>query len=239
MQKKLKKLIDFVVPNYAYVPIIAAVGANFLVYFATKPFVMHADHYDFSVFIDDRLPFVPFFVLFYILAYLQWAWHYLFHYRKSREVCYHLATADIIAKLICLVFFLVLPAEIVRPEITGDGIWEFLTGLIYAADTPHNLFPSIHCLASWLCFRAALEMKNTPKWYAPAQLVFSILVFASTVLIKQHFFVDIFAGIAVVEIGWFLSKRFRLWRIFEKIELPFVRRARLDTKAGEKTKGGS
>ena len=60
--------------------------------------------------------------------------------------------------------------------------------------------------------------------------VVSLLVFASTVLVKQHFFVDIFAGIAVVEIAWFLSRRLRLWRVFEKIELPFVRRADTNLK---------
>ncbi|MBQ9760272.1 MAG: phosphatase PAP2 family protein [Clostridia bacterium] len=230
MRERLKSVIDFILPKYAYVPIVAAVGTNMLVYFATKPFVSQAEHYDLSIFIDDRLPFVPFFILFYVLAYLQWAWHYIYHYRKSREDCYHYATADVIAKLLCLVFFLALPAEIERPTLTGDGFWEYLTGLIYAADSPHNLFPSIHCLASWLCFRSALEIKTAPRWYAPAQLVFSLLVFASTVLVKQHFFVDIFAGIAVVEIAWFLSRRLRLWRVFEKIELPFVRRADTNLK---------
>lgn len=226
MRKKLKGMIDFLIPCYAYVPILLVIAFNCIAYFFTKPFLLNAEYYDLSIWIDERIPFVPFFVLFYILAYLQWGWNYLFHSRQSREFCYHLVTSDLIAKVICMAFFLAMPTCMARPEVVGDGIWEQLTRIIYSADTPAlNLFPSIHCLGSWIAFRAALQMKNMPRWYAPAQLVLSILVFASTVMIKQHFFVDIFAGIAVVEIGWFLSKRFRLWRILEKIELPFVRRA--------------
>jgi hypothetical protein len=226
MWDKIRRLLNFILPLYAYIPMLLALGSNMLVYFATKPFVSSMEHYDLSIFLDEKLPFVPFFISFYVLAYVQWAWHYIYHYRKSREACYHYATTDMIARLICLACFLVIPAEIVRPELTGGGLWNWITGLIYAADSPHNLFPSIHCLASWLCFRAALEMKDAPRWYAPAQLVFSIGVFASTVLVKQHFVVDIFGGIAAVEIAWFLSRRLRLWRFLEAIELPAVRRER-------------
>ena len=173
-----------------------------------------------SIFIDDRLPFVSFFVLFYVLAYGQWFWHYVYHYRQSREACYHYATVDLLARIFCLVFFLALPAEIQRPEVTGDGIWDAITRWIYESDTPHNLFPSIHCLASWLAFRAALERKGAPRWYAPAQLVFSILVFASTVLIKQHFVIDIPVSILLCEVALFLAGRCGLWRVFYKLQTP-------------------
>ena len=43
--------------------------------------------------------------------------------------------------------------------------------------------------------------EKMPRWYAWAMGIFSLLVFASTVLVKQHFVVDIFAGIIVGEIG--------------------------------------
>lgn len=229
MMSRLKKLLNIIAPSYAYVPIFFSLGFGCLIYFASKPFLQSVPHFDFSLSIDRAIPFVPFFVLFYILAYLQWAWHYLYHYRKSREDAYHFAMTDVLGRLLCLVIFIVLPSAISRPEITGNDIWSKLTAQIYSVDTPSNLFPSLHCLSSWICFRAALKMKSAPKWYAPSQLVFSILVFASTVLIKQHFVVDIPAGIAAAEIGWFLSKRLRLWRFFEKIELPCVRRSHSKT----------
>ena len=226
MRNLLKSGLNLILPSYAWIPALVTVGGGQVIYFATKSYAAQAEHVDMSIFIDDQLPFVSFFVLFYVLAYGQWFWHYVYHYRKSREACYHYATVDLLARIFCLLFFLVLPAEIQRPEVTGDGIWDAMTRWIYESDTPHNLFPSIHCLASWLAFRAALERKDAPRWYAPVQLVFSLLVFASTVLIKQHFVVDIFAGIAVVEVAWLLSRRLRLWRVFSYIELPAIRESR-------------
>jgi len=54
--------------------------------------------------------------------------------------------------------------------------------------------------------------------------VFAILVFLSTIFIKQHFIVDIFAGMLVGEIGIFLSGHFKLWRVFNKIQLPSAKK---------------
>ena len=63
-----------------------------------------------------------------------------------------------------------------------------------------------------------LQKKNV--WYITAQGVLAVLVFASTVLIKQHFVIDIPAGILVCEIGLFLSGRCKLWRVFETVQTP-------------------
>ena len=48
--------------------------------------------------------------------------------------------------------------------------------------------------------------------------VSAILVFASTVLIKQHVVIDIIGGVLVVEIGLFLAKKLNTKRIFYAIE---------------------
>ena len=77
--------------------------------------------------------------------------------------------------------------------------------LIYRMDKPDNLFPSLHCVFSWICFRGAMHLKKVPKWYVPLTFVISVLVFASTLLIKQHVIVDMIGAVIVVEIGLFLS----------------------------------
>ncbi len=222
----LKRLALRALPAYAFVPAILAVSFNFIAYYIPKAILTDAVHHDLSIFIDGLIPFWPWFISFYILAYVQWASNYILHSHIGREPFYHIATSVIIAKVISMVFFLVIPTEIARPEVTGGGLWNFLTRLIYEADTPRNLFPSLHCVESWTVYRAARMMKNAPRWYAPLQLFITVMVFASTVFVKQHFFIDIFAGILAVELGWLLSRRFRLWRVFERIELPCVRRAR-------------
>lgn len=211
--------LDKILPKFAYLPIFLALGLNMVIYYLL-PIILTDDikRYDLSLSIDSMLPFVPFFLLFYVLAYIQWGGSYVYHCRESMELCYKMTTADIIAKLICMMFFIFLPTQIVRPEITGNGIFEMGTQFIYNIDKPINLFPSIHCLESWICFRTSMMMKKKNYYYIAFQGIFSLLVCASTVLIKQHFIVDIPAGILAVEIGLFLTKKFSLWRIMDRLQ---------------------
>ncbi len=203
-------------PSYTYLPLVLVFVVNTLAYFPTKLLTEDTVQHDLSIALDNQLPFVPFFVLFYVLAYAQWVWSYCYHCRQDRQTCYYIVTGDLVAKVICVFFFVFLPTEIARPEITGNSLWEQMVGLIYTLDTPHNLFPSVHCLESWMCVRGALMMKDKRPWYIAAQAVLSVLVFASTVLIKQHFLVDIAAGILVCELGLLIARKTKLWRWFTK-----------------------
>ena len=53
------------------------------------------------------------------------------------------------------------------------------------------------------------EKKNLPLQILA--FVFAILVFLSVLFTKQHYFIDIIGGIAVVEIGIFISVRLKLY----------------------------
>lgn len=222
----MKKLFNWLLPPFVRLPLILAVLTNMAAYYLV-PILLGEDahRYDLSIGLDAALPFVPFFILFYVLAYLQWGCGYVFHCRDSVQLCYRMVMADIIAKVICLVLFVFLPTQIDRPTITEGGLWAWGTQFIYDIDKPINLFPSIHCLESWMCFRTAMMMQKKNVWYITAHGVLTVLVMASTVLLKQHFVVDIPAGILVGEIGFFLSGRCGWWKLMRKIETPAARRA--------------
>ena len=68
-------------------------------------------------------------------------------------------------------------------------------------------------------------MKKTGKLYLFCSLIFTLLVFASTVLIKQHVVVDMIAGIVVLELGQLISEKFNLARVFSKAEALLCRGA--------------
>ena len=201
----MKKWIQKLLPDYAIKPLILAVAANFIIYFGVSQLRDHLTFHSLALPIDDQIPFFAPFILFYILAYVQWIANYLLIAREGKRFCYHFIYGDVISKLFCLAFFLLLPTTLVRPEVTGNGICEQLVRLIYQLDAPVNLFPSIHCLESWCCIHAALRMKKTPGWYLPVTMRMSLFVFASTLLVKQHVFVDIFGGILVFEIGYYIA----------------------------------
>ena len=131
---------------------------------------------------------------------------------------------DLTVHLACFILFLLVPTTNVRPELAGSTIAEKMLQFIYNMDggtSPSNLFPSIHCYASWLCYRGLNGAKEIPKWYQNFSLVFAVLVIISTQVLKQHYVVDAVAGIALVEIAWrFYNKKSRYQRMqnfFEKL----------------------
>lgn len=217
------KKLKLIVPKYAYVPLLLAVLLNMIVYNGSKLITNQFFHYDFSTIVDSFIPFWSIFILVYILAYVQWIVGYIVISREDKETCYYYMIAEVIAKLFCLFFFFIIPSTIVRPAVLGNGILDTLTKFIYSMDEPVNLFPSIHCLESWMCFRGSMHLKSVSKTYKWGMFVFSILVFLSTVFVKQHVFVDIIGGILVVELGLYLAKKWNAKVFFEKINAKIIK----------------
>lgn len=226
----LKKFFDKVIPKYAVVPLLLLVLMNTVTYNGSKIITNHMFHHNAAIFIDSYIPFWPVFISFYILAFVQWIVGYILIARESKEYCYRYFSAELIAKSFCLFFFLIFPTTMERPFAEGSGIWLFLTRFIYSIDASVNLFPSIHCLESWMCFRGSLGLKKVPKWYKYFTFFFSICVCLSTVFVKQHVFIDIIGGILVVEIGILFSHKWNTSILFEKIESKLKKRCSRGSK---------
>lgn len=207
-----------ILPRYAFIPIITSFVLNCIVYWGSRIITLDMYHYNFSIFIDKKLPFVASMMIVYVLAYVTWIVGFVVIGRESRSVCYEVMSAEQIAKLLCLACFIIIPSTIERPEITGTGFCEWLSGLIYSMDSPDNLFPSIHCLENWIVFRGAMKCKKVGNGYRGFMFVAALLVFASTLLVKQHVFVDVLGGIIVVEAGLFLAKKLKTSGIYFALE---------------------
>ena len=224
------KLLRKIFPKYAVIPLWTVLGFNIFAYYLPKLLLLlgiigptHMLAEDTvanvnSVFLGVEVPLVPVFIIIYVLSYVQWFVGFTLIARESEELCYRFMTGEIIAKFITLLVFIFYPTEMTRPEITQTGFFYTFVGWMYWIDTPMvNLFPSIHCLESWMCLRGSLYLKGIRKWYAPLSVVFTLLVFASTVLIHQHVLVDIPAGILVAEIGLLICRWTRADRVFAAI----------------------
>lgn len=197
------------VPRYAVGPIIAWFTLNALVYWGARLINRHAVYHDLSLPIDRQLPFVGFFIIFYVLAYVSWFVGYILISREKPERC-GVLFAEMLAKLLCLVIFIALPTALDRPPVAEQGIFGQLTRIIYYFDEPNTLFPSIHCLENWIIWRGMWGCASISKPVKGFFLVFALLVFASTLLIKQHVIVDIPAAIAVGEIGLWAERKLGL-----------------------------
>lgn len=177
--------------------------------------------------IDDQIPLIPFFVLFYGMAYLQWIFNlFVLIYEDDDKMLYNYFSADLTGKIICGLFFILLPTTMVQPAFESTDFWTFHLNLVYSLDEPINLFPSIHCFESYICARVALQSKKTPIFYKVFSVILSLLVFASTVFTKQHVLIDIPAGIILAELcvfiiskGWLPEVNRKIFTQFDKIKL--------------------
>jgi len=199
------KFIRKIIPDYAHLPLISCAITQVLAYIVTK-YIHIADFVDISLPLDHRIPLRAGWVVIYILSYVYWAVGYVAIARVSRDKCRKLIVADIVCKVVCALFFIFMPVTIDRPEITGNGIFDMLMRLIYTLDTPENLFPSMHCLFSWLVARELMDIKEYGLWVKAAAVVVSILVFISTLFTRQHYIMDIAGGVAAAELGILVAR---------------------------------
>lgn len=159
---KLKENKRRLIPRYAVLPLLSVLVMNFVTYYLTSCLTAARSHVQMALPLDARVPFVPAFIVVYILAYVQWGIGYVLIARESEAVGSRILSGEILAKAICLVLFLAVPTTMVRPEVSGQDAFSWLTRLLYRADAPVNLFPSLHCLASWVCLRAPAAEARRP-----------------------------------------------------------------------------
>lgn len=216
MYRFLKKYVDPWAKLDSILPLISAFALNSLIYFGTNLLTKNWYHYDFTTDLDRAVPFMPGFVWIYLGCYLFWIANYLMIGHFDREYFYQFVTADLASRLVCLVFFLLMPTTNVRPEVLGDSVSSSLMRWVYGIDLPSNLFPSIHCLVSWFCYIGIRGKKEIPKWYRAFSCFFALLVAASTQFTKQHYFIDIIGGIGLAELSFYLSRRFKYYVFVKK-----------------------
>ena len=153
--------------------------------------------------LDPLIPFLPWTVAVYFGCYLGWAAVYILCAgQKDSAAAYRFFLADFLSKGVCLVCFVLLPATLARPVPQGGDLWSELVRFLYRIDPPRNLFPSIHCLVSWLCFLGVRDRRGLPAWAAPVTAAGAALVCLSTLTTRQHVAADVFAGVALAELSY-------------------------------------
>lgn len=205
MRERFRKLM----PEHAVLPLLMMLAVNFLVYYGSRRINAGRPVRNMALPLDGKIPLVPPFIVVYILSFAFWAVNFYLIARESPRHC-GVMFGEQIAKILCFVCFMIVPTGIERPSVPGNDVFSWLTRLIYATDIPDNLFPSIHCLDSWLCWRGLKGCQRVSRGYKGFSLFFALMVFASTVLVKQHVLLDIPSAVLAGEAGLWLSERLRL-----------------------------
>lgn len=220
MYNWLKKYIDPVIPLFAIIPLVSCFALNMLVYSGSMILCKNWHHYDLTTWLDNQIPLVSWWMYIYFGCYLFWIANYVLVariYRNDREQFYRFVITDMMSRLVCAVFYIGFPTTNVRPAFTINSFSDWLLAFLYRIDQPANLFPSIHCLVSWLCYAGIRNNDRVSKRYRVFSCVFALLVVASTQFTKQHYIADAIAGIALAEGLFWLNSRINAYRTVQRL----------------------
>ncbi len=184
---------------------LCAVVWNQSVYYGGNFLAQNAPHRNLELCLDSLVPFLPWTVSIYLGCFLFWAVFYVRMARAEAPLACRFFLADFLAKGICLIFFLLLPTTNLRPPVPGNGLWDHLLRFVYQVDAPTNLFPSIHCLVSWLCFLGARSLPRFPRWGVWLTGLTASAICLSTLTTRQHVAVDVLGGVLLAEVSYWAA----------------------------------
>jgi membrane-associated phospholipid phosphatase len=103
------------------------------------------------------------------------------------------------------VFFLAYPTVAPRPaSVAGEGFAAWGLRFLYSSDPPYNCFPSIHVAHS---FVSALTCYRVHRRVGIVALLCALLVAVSTLYTKQHYVLDVIAGMLLACVAYALFLR--------------------------------
>ncbi|MDD2958415.1 MAG: phosphatase PAP2 family protein [Lachnospiraceae bacterium] len=218
--KFLKKYVDPWLRLYSILPLLSAFLFNDLIYWGSMVLAKNRYHYDFTTELDRMVPLVPWTIIIYLGCYIFWIVNYIIIGHLEKKEFYRFITADLLSRFLCGVFFLLLPTTNVRPPLPADSIFTGAIQWLWSIDAPVNLFPSIHCLVSWLCYVGIRGKKGIPKWYQWLSCGIALAVCVSTQTTKQHYFVDVIGAIVIAEGCYWLTHHTEWYRAVMKVFEP-------------------
>lgn len=175
------------------------IGLGFLWFYILERVAM-PPRFILHVRLDDSIPFVPVFIIPYVVWYFYIALPAVVMLFKSpwefKRYMAFLAGGMFVA---CAVYTLWPNGIDLRPDLAGEtGPFSAAIRFLYSIDTPTNSAPSIHTTFSVGAHLAIIRYNqnrlNKP-WIAPLSALVMVLIILSTVLVKQHSVVDLLAGL--------------------------------------------
>lgn len=171
--------------------------------------------------LDAMIPLVPAFIIIYHSWYpfkLSGFWQI---FKRNEALYQQMIIHLLVGQAVAITIFVLYQTKVIRPVITGQDIFSRLVAWTYQIDNPYNALPSIHVQTTLIVLYYYVRVYK--KEIARILLfgLYSGLIIASTLLVKQHMFWDLPAALVVALVTYFPAK----W-IFQ---YPFVRWTRAKT----------
>ncbi|MFD0619657.1 inositol phosphorylceramide synthase [Paenibacillus sp. GCM10027629] len=150
--------------------------------------------------LDNAIPFLPVFIIPYVLWYPFLIGVFVLLCLKNRSIYYQTLLAVILGLIGSYLIYYVFQTTVPRPELHNNGILIQMVKGIYTLDGPYNCFPSIHVLTSYLLWIGARSCHAIPSSVKMIIGAISWSIITSTFFVKQHALLDAVGAIILAEI---------------------------------------
>jgi len=152
--------------------------------------------------LDDKIPYVKYFVIPYVMWYGYIAFAHIWTFFHSKRDFIVMCCLIFLSNLVSILIFTIYPTmHDMRPaeDVIGSDFFGSIVRWLYGTENPYCIMPSEHCMLAivitvGLIFSDGLKGNLFVKIACP---IYTVLVMLSTVFIKQHSIVDVFAAAAL------------------------------------------
>lgn len=167
--------------------------------------------------LDFKIPFIKYFGPFYLLVYVWPAIVFALCW-KSYAVIKGGFKAYLASALFCMACFVLFPVKFhLRATLFAPyDLFENMMRFSYWIDGPaYNCFPSLHVSSAFI--GAQMVDRYDPK-LSKIFYFFAVMITLSTLFVRQHYLVDVLAGMVVAYFcGMFLPKRIPIRPLIQEI----------------------
>ena len=194
----------------------------YLIFFKLVEIRTVDNYHNMHHFLDDKIPFNEFFAIPYFLWFFYIGYVLVKLSIKAKSDFIKAFTYIFGGMTIGLVIFLVYPtAQGLRPEIMPrDNVLTRLVHFLHRIDTPTNVCPSLHVydsVGACIAVMFAKDCFNRIEKYAAVFLTISISL--STLFLKQHSVIDVFWGLVMSVVMYFIIYLPDYGKFFNKAKL--------------------
>lgn len=172
--------------------------------------------------IDDQIPFIPAFIIPYDLWFplIGFTMAYYAFFQKNDAEFHSYILMTVLGVVVFIIISLAWPNGLdLRPDVSGEGFWNGAVRMLYASDTPTNVFPSLHVYQSLAALVPTWRLqRHKHKKLTAFVVVLSFMICISTVFLKQHSIVDAVAGVAFAVVFYLVSYKLVTFEKKKKIE---------------------
>lgn len=167
-------------------------------------------YYDVALPFESNIPFISFFIMGYLFVYVSML--ALYFLIDDISLWRRAVVAFLVLTSLCYIVYLVFPVQMIDRPVVSEMImrsWiDKVVRAYFVVDRPYNALPSIHAAYPTLATLVVWRTSPRGRWIL---LAMTALIAISVVLVKQHYIMDVVAGIAAAIISYVLVIKTERW----------------------------